>query len=63
MIFVGCGFDRIFSKNKFLVLNMIEVVMFEKFDGRGKGGQLVLKGVLVMNLLGIFVEESKYMYY
>lgn len=63
MIFAGCGPDGIFSKNKPLVLNMTEVVTFEKPDGRGKGGQLVLKGALAMNLPGTLVEESKYMYY
>ena len=40
---------------------MTEEVTFEKPDGKGKGGQLVLKGSLAMNLPGTPVEESKYM--
>ena len=43
-IFAGLGPDRIFDKNEPLVPNMTEVVTFEKPDGKGKGGQLVLKG-------------------
>ena len=42
MIFAGLGPDRIFNKNKTGVSNMNEVT-FEKPDGRGKGGQLVLQ--------------------